>query len=90
MYLTLFFNAQIGYESMDSIYDKFVLIRSTNPFEAMSSFSDHVELDEDIASLILKRDNHFDHLMAVYQEEKCNLRDRIDKLHLDVQSLRVQ
>ena len=74
---------------MDSIYDMIIATRTNSPVEMVTGSEDS-DLVEDLSALRTRRDAHFDKLMAMYQEERCHLRNRVDCLHLQLQSLRMK
>ena len=74
---------------MDSIFTKIASTRASSPFDHMSG-ADYSDIEEEIIALKSKRESHFEHLMNVQQKERCHLRDRLDRLHLDLQSLRIE
>lgn len=73
---------------MDAILDMIKTTRSNTPFE--QNISEQSEWNEDVSSLKSKRESYFEHLLSVYQEEKCHLRDSIDNIHLKLQALRIK
>ncbi|CAK8672639.1 unnamed protein product [Clavelina lepadiformis] len=79
--------SKIGYEALDSIYDMIVAARSSNPLES-SSGSEQTDMAVDTAKFCNLRECHFEKLLSLYHDERCQLRDAVDNIHLKLQSIR--